>query len=203
MASVDTKVNIESSLLVLQEACDSKQFEQTKLGSVCLGVPRGIIEKTERLSDIRDKLNNHARLKRCGLEFLCALLKVVGIAVEELAKLEKHISSKDLELCRNRKDFKFAKLIILLCNDMTDDDFKKFFSLCRGHFQHTILLEKYPTIEKFFHKLIEERKVVLPNNVKDLEKILREGMGKAHSLRHVEEYKRAVGLLQQSNLDQG
>ena len=186
----------------LDDATKEKQFDQTRLGAASLGVPRGVVEKAVTLSDVRAELDIHSAPKGYGLVFLYALLKVIGVAARELDELKEYVTDQNVELCEQQDEFKFAKMVILLCNDMTEDDYKKFFNLCRGHFERTIQLEKYPTVEKFFLKLVEVKKVVWPRNVKDLEKILEE-LGKVESLKHVEEYKRTIGLVQQTSPDQG
>ena len=199
---VGIRQNIRAILLNLDEVSDIKQYEQVRLGAVCLGVPRGLVEKAGCLHDVQTLLDDQAHLEGHGLEFLFALLKVIGVAAKEIAELQKHISDYDLKLCEQYVEFKFAKLIILLCNDMTENDFQKFFNLCCGYFDHTIRLERYPTIEKFFYKLIEEE-VICPGNVENLEAMFdHDGMGKIVCLTYVDEYKRAIGLLHQPSSGQ-
>ncbi len=117
--------------------------------------------------------------------------------VNVLASLKKCTTTEQLEACRKRKDFSFTKMIIKLCNEFSQEDFKNFQQLCIVHLDHTVHPDRCPTIVKLFQKLIQARKVVYPGNVEDLSDILT-AMQKESSLEYVHEYKCMIGNLSQA-----
>ncbi len=115
----------------------------------------------------------------------------------ELSALKKFTTSKQLEACRKRNDFGFAKMIIKLCNEFGDEDFRNFRQLCLVHLDHTVNSDHCLTIVKLFQKLIRAKKVVHPGSVQVLSEILT-GMQKESSLVYVQEYNRGIGNFSQA-----
>ncbi len=181
----------------LHRACEDAQLEQLKLAVECLGISQRQIGKIKTVHEAYNFLDGQQSTASEAIPLLYAVLEEMDVHAHELSALKNFTTTKQLEACRKRKDFGFSKMIIKLCNEFGQEDFKNFRQCCLTQFGHTVNSDHYPTIEMLFQKLIRARKVVYPDSVQGLSEILT-GMQKESSLEYVQEYKCMTGNLSQA-----
>ncbi len=181
----------------IHRACEYAQFEQLKLAVECLGISQRQIDRMKQVYEAYNFLDSQQSTTSEAIPLLYAVLEEMDVQALELSALKKFTTSKQLEACRKRKDFGFAKMIIKLCNEFGEEDFRDFRQLCLVHLDHTVNSDHCDTIVKLFQKLIRAKKVVHPGSVQVLSEILT-GMQKESSLEYVQEYNRVIGNFSQA-----
>ncbi len=188
--------DVATVLYHLDDACEGAQLEQLKLALECLGIGQGKVNKVKKVHDAYHCLCCEQSTANEAIPLLYAVLEEIAVPVKVLSGLKKWTTTEKLKECCKRKDFSFAKMIIKLCNEFSQEDFEKFCQLCLVYLEHTVNSDHCNTIVKLFQKLIRARKVVYPGSVQVLSEILRE-MQKESSLEYVQAYNRVIGDLSQ------
>ncbi len=190
-------IDVSTVLYHLNNACEGAQLEQLKLAVECLRIGQGKVDKVNSVHDAYNCLCCEQLTANEAIPLLYAILEEIAVPVRVLSGLKKSTTTEKLKECRKRKDFSFAKMIIKLCNEFTQEDFRNFRQLCLVHLDHTVNSDHCNTIVKLFQKLIRARKVVHPGSVQVLSEILTE-MQKESSLEYVQEYNRVIGNLSEA-----
>ncbi len=178
-------------------ACEGAQLEQLKLAVECLGIGQGKVDRVKTVHDAYNCLCCEHSTANEAIPLLHAVLEEIGVPVRVLLGLKKRTTAEKLKECCKRKDFSFAKMIIKLCNEFSQEDFNIFRQLCLVHLYHTVNPDHCPTIVKLFQMLIQARKVVHPGSVQVLSEIL-VVMQKESGLEYVQAYNRVIGDLSQA-----
>ncbi len=193
-ASTSAPTRVHWDLNRLQDASDINILELLKLALECLGLSVAQVMKIRSFSDAYNELKSCKSTADQSLPLLCAVLGEMSVSVKELDNVKKHTTDEAIEKCQKRKDFGFAKMIIKLCGEFTEEEFATFRHLSLAYLEHKLDVTHFPTIIKLFQTLIRARKVVWAGSVEVLSDILSE-MKKESSLVYVDEYKRLIGLL--------